>query len=78
MACDVVAVKVKPGELYTALRKRGFQSGAVLGCSKCQCRYRIFYPPASPTNPAAADSFFRRLVEKSHPAHVDLLQMEPT
>lgn len=77
MAFNVVAVKVKPGELYTALLKRGFESGTVLGCPQCQCRYRVFYPPASPTNPAAADSFFRRLVEESHPAHADLLQMEP-
>jgi hypothetical protein len=36
MEANVVAVKVKPGELYTALRKRGFESGAVLGCPKCQ------------------------------------------
>ena len=78
MEANVVAVKVKPGELYTALRKRGFEPGTVLGCPKCESRYRIFYPPSSPTNPAAADSFFRRLVDKSHPVHVDLLQMEPS
>ncbi len=34
MEANVVAVKVKPGELYTALRKRGFEPGNRPGLSE--------------------------------------------
>jgi hypothetical protein len=74
---NVVAAKIRTGEMFVALRAGGFISAHVVRCPGCECSYRIFYryPEAGPSareRQTRAVSFGTRIA-KSHPNHTEEL-----
>src|SRR5947199_10703155 len=74
---DVVAAKIRAGEMFIGLRSEGFISAHVVRCPGCECSYRIFYryPEAGPSareRQTRAVSFGTRIA-KSHPDHTEEL-----
>jgi hypothetical protein len=77
---DVVAAKIRTGEMFVALRAEGFISAHVVRCPGCECSYRIFYryPEAGPSarERQTRAVFFGTRIAKSHPNHTEEL-IEP-
>lgn len=78
---NVVAAKVRTGEMFIALRAEGFISAHVVRCPGCECSYRIFYryPEAGPSarERQTRAVFFGTRIAKSHPDHIEeLIQAE--
>jgi hypothetical protein len=78
---NVVAAKVRIGEMFIALRAEGFISAHVVRCPGCECSYRIFYryPEAGPSarERQTRAVFFGTRIAKSHPDHIEeLIQAE--
>ena len=78
---NVVAAKVRTGEMFIALRADGFISAHVVRCPGCECSYRIFYryPEAGPSarERQTRAVFFGTRIAKSHPDHIEeLIQAE--
>ena len=74
---NVVAAKIRTGEMFVALRAEGFISAHVVRCPGCDCSYRVFYryPEAGPSareKQTRAVSFGTRIA-KSHPSHTEEL-----
>ena len=74
---NVVAAKIRLGEMFIGLREQGFISAHVVRCPGCECSYRIFYryPDAGPSareRKTRAVSFGTRIA-KSHPEHIEEL-----
>ena len=74
---DVVAAKVRAGEMFVALRAEGFISAHVVRCPGCECTYRVFYRYPE-TGPSARErqtraAFFGTRIAKSHPDHTEEL-----
>ena len=40
---NVIAAKIRTGDMFIALRAEGFISAHVVRCPGCECSYRIFY-----------------------------------
>jgi hypothetical protein len=74
---NVVAAKIRAGEMFAGLRTEGFISAHVVRCAGCECSYRIFYryPEAGPSarERQTRAAFFGTLIAKSHPDHTEEL-----
>lgn len=74
---NVVAAKIRTGEMFAALRAEGFISAHVVRCPGCECSYRIFYryPEAGPSarERQTRAVFFGTRIAKSHPNHTEEL-----
>ena len=74
---DVVAAKVRTGEMFIALRAEGFISAQVVRCPGCECTYRVFYryPEAGPSarERQTRAAYFGTHIAKSHPDHTEEL-----
>lgn len=74
---NVVAAKIRPGEMYVALRTEGFISAHVVRCPGCECSYRVFYryPEAGPSarERQTRAVFFGTRIGRSHPDHSEEL-----
>lgn len=74
---NVVAAKIRTGEMFVALRAEGFISAHVVRCPGCECSYRIFYryPEAGPSarERQTRAVFFGTRIAKSHPNHTEEL-----
>lgn len=74
---NVVAAKIRVGEMFTGLREQGFISAHVVRCPGCECSYRIFYryPEAGPSarERQMRAVFFGTRIAKSHPDHTEEL-----
>lgn len=74
---NVVAAKIRTGEMFLSLRAEGFISAHVVRCPGCECSYRIFYryPQAGPSarERQTRAVFFGTRIAQSHPEHVEEL-----
>ena len=74
---NVVAAKIRTGEMFIALRAEGFISAHVVRCPGCECSYRIFYryPQAGPSarERQTRAVLFGTRIAKSHPNHAEEL-----
>ena len=72
---NVVAAKIRLGEMLITLRSEGFISAHVVRCPGCECSYRIFYryPEAGPSarERQVRAVFFATRIAKSHPDHIE-------
>jgi hypothetical protein len=74
---NVVAAKIRLGEMFINLRAQGFISAHVVRCPGCECSYRIFYryPEGGPSarERQTRAVFFGTRIAKSHPDHTEEL-----
>jgi hypothetical protein len=65
---------IREGEPVTSFERRGWASGPLIRCPKCDVSYLVFYSPSpaglSSTVKAKDTVPFKRAVASSHPNHL--------
>jgi hypothetical protein len=64
---------IRQGEPVTNFERRGWASGPLVKCPKCEVSYRVFYGPTTEGVPSTIQTEdtvpFERAVASSHPNH---------